>query len=549
MNELSLDINNKYTKFIIISNGKYINPYLTIDDSLESLKQIEIYELLNFEGIKTIFNYNDLIDNKPEKINNQELSSTIDSGYLNYINESDEKVYKEILIEIKHRVRKNSEGDNYLINLPIYTEIRTNRDFIILGNKKSIKIFDLYEMLWEKYMYFCDTPSKLKNNLWWRNISNEIKIIEENTKNENENENTKKRLCSPFLLKVINKTTKACAYCPWFRLCTGCILDPNYKEYISIPKNCYLIVEWCRRVKVKQIKDENPLLCLKHSSLGGKTKENDISKKISIYDCLDLFTKEEIVENVFCENCRVKTNFTKYLKIERIPKYLFISLKRFKYTMIYRAKINCPIKFPLNNINLNKYLVENSQDNSKIYDLYSVVNHNGTLSGGHYNTIIKQNNQWIKYNDSVVSYFTKTFDTQDAYILIYKFVKDDNTQKLSFNFSGLMDTAFKIYLNQTKFEHIFNYLIDSDGEIIEEYKDNCEFYYGEPVTVDKKMGYLVNISEIDNDIIAKIKVDKDYLFVKYNQNKIIKETIKDNNAKKVIDDKNTVLCNGGCLLI
>ena len=349
-------------------------------------------------------------------------------------------------------------------------------------------------------------------------------------------------------MKVINKTTKACPYCPWFRLCTGCILDPNYKEYISIPKNCYLIVEWCRRVKVKQIKDENPLLYLKHSSLENKIKENDIYTKISIYDCLDLFTKEEIVENVFCENCKVKTNFTKYLKIERIPKYLFISLKRFKYTMIYRAKINCPIKFPLNNINLSKYFVENSQDNSKIYDLYSVVNHNGTLSEGHYNTIIKQNNKWIKYNDSVVSYFTKTFDTQDAYILIYKFVKDDNTQKLSFNFSGLMDTAFKIYLNQTNFEHIFNYLIDSDGVIIEEYKDNCEFYYGEPVTVDKKMGYLVNISEKDNDIIAKIKVDKDYLYVKYNQNKIIKETIKDNNAKKAIGDKNTVLCNGGCLI-
>ena len=33
-------------------------------------------------------------------------------------------------------------------------------------------------------------------------------------------------------------------------------------------------------------------------------------------------------------------------------------------------------------------------------------------------------------------------------------------------------------------------------DFIEEYKDNCEFYYGEPVTVDKKMGYLVNISEI-----------------------------------------------------
>ena len=549
MKELSLDLNNKYTKFIIISNGKNINPNLTIDQSLESHKQIEIYELLNFEGLKTIFNYNDLIDKNPKNINNQELNSTINipnyNDYSNYIKENDEKEYKEILIEIKHRVRKNSEGDDYLVNLPVYSDIQTNRDFIILTNKESIKIYDLYEMIWEKYMYFCDMPAKLKNLLWWRNISNEIKMIEENENDEKEN--IKKKLCSPFLLKIINKGTKSCAYCSWFRLCTGCILDPNYKKYISIPKNCYLIVEWCRKVKLKQIKDENPLLCLNHSSLKTKTKD-DILQKISIYDCLDLYTKKEIVDNVFCENCKEKRSFTKILKIERIPKYLAISLKRFKYTMMYRAKINSPIKFPINNINLNKYLVDNSQENSKIYDLYAVVNHCGNLTAGHYNTIIKQNNKWINYNDSNVSYFLKTFDTQNAYILIYKFVKDDNTLKLSFNFSGIMNTAFKIYLNQKNFEHIFNYLINSNEEIIEEYKDNCEFYYGEPVSVDNKMGYLINISEKDNDIIAKIKVDKDYLYIKNNKNKITKETIKDNNARKTNADKNTVLCNGNCLI-
>ena len=111
-----------------------------------------------------------------------------------------------------------------------------------------------------------------------------------------------------------------------------------------------------------------------------------------------------------------------------------------------------------------------------------------------------------------------------------------------------MNTAFKIYLNQKNFEHIFNYLMNSNEEIIEEYKDNCEFYYGEPVSVDNKMGYLINISEKDNDIIAKIKVDKDYLYIKNNKNKITKETIKDNNARKSNADKNTVLCNGNCLI-
>ena len=303
MDELNIDTSYKYTKFIIISNNNYVNPNLKIDEAFETTKQLEIYELLNYEGIKKIFNYNDLNEEKYSQLNIQEINSTINitnKFNTNYINDIENEDLKEILIEIKHRVRKNWEGDDYLTNMPIYSEFPAYRDFIILSNKKSIKIYDLYEMMWEKYSYFCDIPAKLKKNLWWKNDINE-KIDTEASKNDN----NAKRFCSPFLLKIVNKDTRACEYCPWFRLCSGCILDPNYKDYISIPSNCYLIVEWCRRVKYKQIKDENPLLCFNHSSLTQKKSDgNSISKKISIYDCFDLFTNPEIVENVLCENCK-----------------------------------------------------------------------------------------------------------------------------------------------------------------------------------------------------------------------------------------------------
>ena len=51
MKELDLNIDNRYIRFIIISDSKYINPYLTIDQALQSSKQIEIYELLKFSEI------------------------------------------------------------------------------------------------------------------------------------------------------------------------------------------------------------------------------------------------------------------------------------------------------------------------------------------------------------------------------------------------------------------------------------------------------------------------------------------------------------------
>ena len=542
MKELDLNIDNRYIRFIIISDSKYINPYLTIDQALQSSKQIEIYELLNYEGIKNIFNYNDLIEKAPLKLNFIDIDSTVDLKNFNIINDVEDIEFKEILIEVKHRVRESLDSDKYLMNLPIYNYFKTNRDFIILANKKSIKIYDLYEMIWEKYMYFCDIPAKFKNNLWWR-----IYI----KGNKDENENIEIKFCSPFVLKVINKITKACEYCPWFRLCTGCILDPNCKEYFSIPKKCYLVVEWCRRVKFKRIKDENPLLFLNHSSLNNNENKEEINniKKESIYDCLDLFTQKETVENIYCEHCKSKRDFSKILKIERIPKYLIISFKRFKYTMMYREKINSPIKFPLNIINLNKYLIDNSQESSKLYNLFAVVNHIGTLTIGHYNSIIKLNDKWINFNDSKVSYFTQNFDTQDAYILVYKYVNDNNKLNLKFNFYGLMDTAFRIYLKQLNFKHLFNYLIDQEGNIIEEYECNCHYYYGEPVMINNKKGYLINISENEDNIYAKIKTENEYLNIKYEPNIIVKETIKDNNVGKSNVDKDVAMCNDGCYIL
>ena len=295
---------------------------------------------------------------------------------------------KEILIEIKHRVKRDWEENNFLVNISLFSYMKTYRDFIILSNYNSIKIFDLYELIWKKYMYFCDMPTKLENNLWWKKIFS-----------ENLNEN----ICSPFILKIVNKKTLA---------------------------------------KLKQIKDENILLYLNHSSINDDI-ETDLNKKISIYDCLSLFTQKEEIEDIHCENCNKNQIFTKILRIERIPKYLVLTLKRFKYTLMYRTKITCPIKFPINDINLNEYLTneENPEINKK-YDLFAVINHLGNLSGGHYFSIIEQNNKWIKYNDSYVSDFTRTFDTQEAYMLIYKLNENNPGNinlKLRFNFWGLMN--------------------------------------------------------------------------------------------------------------
>ena len=39
--------------------------------------------------------------------------------------------------------------------------------------------------------------------------------------------------------------------------------------------------------------------------------------------------------------------------------------------------------------------------------------------------------------------------------------KKINKKEFNFNYLGLMDTAYKIYLKQKQFEHLFNYIVDN----------------------------------------------------------------------------------------
>lgn len=56
------------------------------------------------------------------------------------------------------------------------------------------------------------------------------------------------------------------------------------------------------------------------------------------------------------------------------------------------------------------------------YDLYSVINHSGTLNRGHYTSICKNkdDHNWYCYNDSTVNQInTNQIITNEAYVLFY----------------------------------------------------------------------------------------------------------------------------------
>ena len=553
IDDLNIEKHYSYTEFIMFSQGKYISEDYIADSTFTNFNVVNVYEILNFEGIKNIFDYEEYKNWKAMKLNEQKIESNkkettkkekgkkkILTNYekknlsipsLNFIidtnilQKNNLNIY-EILVPIVHRYPYD-ESKNF-ISYSKFEYFWNHNDFIILSSQNSIKPYDLYEIIWKKYMYFLDSPSYYISKRWWK--------VEEKIDS--------KRI--PFQLTLINKDTLSCAICPWFRLCQGCTINPSENKFINIKTNDIIAVEWDKDVYKTEINKNNLNLIMKHSSAdlideNSKQKEDEIS----LNDCLKLFTKEEEINDIECEKCKKKTLFKKTLEIERLPQYLVIVLKRFKYILTTSVKIQNLIKFPLDDLPLQNYV---SQKNINYkYNLFGLINHSGSLEWGHYNSIFKINDSWALFDDSNVSEINSGIESKKVYMLIYKSYDIDKNLKNVY-FLGLMDRAYRVYISQMKFKHLFNYEFDGNNNVKKQYKFDCQFYYGEPVTINGKRGFITDIENIDKgnskeediNVKVKIKLKKGFCSVETKCSKIIKEIYKKPNKFNIEEFLNKI---------
>ena len=149
---------------------------------------------------------------------------------------------------------------------------------------------------------------------------------------------------------------------------------------------------------------------------------------VSLNDCLDLFGKDIKLEDDdmwYCSKCQKHQISMQKLQIYKPPNYLIIQLKRFNIKKKYGCnstftgeKNNTYVTYPLNNLDLSKYIV-GPEKNKGIYDLYGIIQHFGSLNGGHYTAICYNDGSWFEYNDSSLSLAEQPIN-QNAYILFYK---------------------------------------------------------------------------------------------------------------------------------
>lgn len=96
-----------------------------------------------------------------------------------------------------------------------------------------------------------------------------------------------------------------------------------------------------------------------------------------------------------CPRCRQPRPTSKRFSLARLPHYFIFHLKRFSSFSTVAQKVNTPVDFPLDELDLGGYLppplpnvsLNAPHEKSTVYELYAVCNHyeadrNG-LNGGH----------------------------------------------------------------------------------------------------------------------------------------------------------------------
>ncbi|KAL0215297.1 hypothetical protein P9112_007481 [Eukaryota sp. TZLM1-RC] len=147
------------------------------------------------------------------------------------------------------------------------------------------------------------------------------------------------------------------------------------------------------------------------------------STNVSIYDCFDLFSKAETLDEQnewYCPQCKEHKKADKKMDIYHAPDLLVVTLKRFKYDSFFRNKIDEEVDFPVRGLDLSKYV--QSQDDL-IYDLIGVSNHMGSMGGGHYIAYCynPEAKKWFEFDDSRTREISEeSVVSRMGYVLFYR---------------------------------------------------------------------------------------------------------------------------------
>jgi ubiquitin carboxyl-terminal hydrolase 20/33 len=261
--------------------------------------------------------------------------------------------------------------------------------------------------------------------------------------------------------------------------CSNCsaisvVYDPFYDLSLEMPQE----------KQMKRIEKERGTSALTQPAKAGlfSSFTNFIglsSPPLSLATCLHSFcTSDRLLhgDQYKCDQCKQKVDATKHLAVNKLPEVLVLHIKRFAHNTYFGSKLTRQVNLPLINLDMMPFLdfhaqkhikqarssankakneqmdrdlrgnsseihsetsassfSSNSADipdpgnsnfgNSTLFDLFAVVRHMGSVSGGHYIAYCKHHltQKWYEFDDRVVTEVSEaTVSKVEAYVLFYQ---------------------------------------------------------------------------------------------------------------------------------
>jgi ubiquitin carboxyl-terminal hydrolase 4/11/15 len=212
-------------------------------------------------------------------------------------------------------------------------------------------------------------------------------------------------------------------------------LKPSDEVFVLRKRNLRFVLHWTDAGQyIMKLYERGKRARDASAPTGGANKSRDDdsrrrqSKPITLQQCLEAFSEKEVLsENDawYCSQCKGFKCASKKIDLYNSPDLLVIHLKRFSYTRNWRDRINTLVQFPVDNLDLSNYLLDQTAKGDAIYDCYAVSNHMGGMGGGHYTAYarsLENEEEWYQLDDSRTArvHNTQHIVSSAAYVLYYK---------------------------------------------------------------------------------------------------------------------------------
>ncbi|XP_015782630.1 ubiquitin carboxyl-terminal hydrolase 15 [Tetranychus urticae] len=189
---------------------------------------------------------------------------------------------------------------------------------------------------------------------------------------------------------------------------------------LELGSKTFIAADFTKRFRIRSIDNEETML-----RMNLQKSTSNVGKSHNLSECIEQFTTTERLgehDLWYCPRCKKRQQASKKFDIWSLPKVAIFHLKRFSYSKYWRDKLDTFVNFPLYNLDLGQYLINNPKKEKILYNLVAVANHYGGLGGGHYTAYgkNKETGTWYHFDDSNVSQASEdAVVSKAAYVLLY----------------------------------------------------------------------------------------------------------------------------------